>query len=208
MFKYISFIIIFCAFSCSSSEKEIIVNNDLIEPFYRNTYLDQSNNKIEFNKIESHIIDLNGNNLYDTISLYKIAGWEDTGKFNQIEITLDNNNKIIETNYDGWVKIGENYELNESIVNSNQIKSNLLLITNINSSTKFIFAFGWIYSSQPGLLTIFEANGQFPQLIFNNYFELIRIENNSLIGKCNKNEDNCSINLMNNQLTMKKMLNE
>jgi hypothetical protein len=43
-------------------------------------------------------------------------------------------------------------------------------------------AFGWVYASQPGLVTIFEANGNKPQLLFNKQFDLYSIDENQFNG--------------------------
>ena len=166
----------------------IRVNSDLIEPFYRNDYLYPTNSKYKFIETEKYLIDINGNELVDTISLRVIENWNDPGDFHQIKITLDNNQHITETNFNGWVRFGNNYPVKQTLKDKNRIESELLLITNFNNNDYLIFAFGWVYASEPGLMSVFNANLENPKVIFNDNFEIHEIGNQFIKGEFHEKE--------------------
>lgn len=178
----------------------IRVNSDLIEPFYRNEFLYPTNPKYKFIETEKYLIDINGNNLIDTIILRKIENWNDPGDFHQINITLDNNQQKTETNFNGWVSFGNNYPIAQNLKDQNKIDSDLLLITDFNNNDILIFAFGWVYASEPGLMSVFNANKELPRVIFNDNFEIHEIGNQYLKGEFHETET--EIKLKQNRLVI------
>ena len=188
--------------SCNSTtiDKGFITNSDLIKPFFRNDYLYPENPEYNFIQVAKYTLDLNDNEKLDTIKLRVIKDWTDPGDFHQMEIVLDNNQKIIVTCFDGWVKFGENYSVNDNLRKLNKINSDLLLVTYFNTDRILIFAFGWVYASTPGLMTVIDANGHTPKVIFNDNFELEKIDNNSFTGKFEYSEKSKTIKLIENRL--------
>jgi len=181
--KYLSFVLLILFVSCNSSQidREIIKNDDLIEPFSRNDFLYPENPNYKYIQVAKYEIDLNNNRKLDTIILRVIQDWNDPGDFHQLEIILDNGSKIKETEFGGWVKF-KNYLKNDSLYASNLIKSDFLFITDFDFDRKLIIAFGQTYASSPGLITIIDANGQTPQVIFNRNFMLLEFGKNSFSG--------------------------
>jgi len=170
----------------------IRVNSDLIEPFYRNEFLYPTNPKYKFIETEKYLI--------DTIILRKIENWNDPGDFHQINITLDNNQQKTETNFNGWVSFGNNYPIAQNLKDQNKIDSDLLLITDFNNNDILIFAFGWVYASEPGLMSVFNANKELPRVIFNDNFEIHEIGNQYLKGEFHETET--EIKLKQNRLVI------
>lgn len=187
------------SFNTAKIDKGLTINENLIKPFFRNNNLYPENPEYKFVQVAKYTIDLNGNDKLDTIILRAIKDWADPGDFHQLEIALDNNQRIIETCFDGWVKFGVNYSVKSNLRKLNKINSDLLLVTDFDTDRILIFAFGWVYASTPGLMTIFDANGQSPKIIFNNNFELEKIDNNSFTGLFDYSEKSKKIQLIDNR---------
>jgi hypothetical protein len=182
MKAYLYLLFLLTILSCNKNQQGIEINPEFIEPFFRNDHLYPENPKFEFIEVERYTIDLNNNQKLDTIKLRKLKDWNDPGDFHQIEIILDNDSSIVKTEFGGWVRFGHNYSVNENLVNMNLVDSDLILVPNINKNQKIVVAFGWVYASQPGLVTIFESNGNKPQLLFNTQFDLYSIDENQFTG--------------------------
>ena len=60
--------------------------------------------------------------------------------------------------------------------------------------------FGWVYASTAGLMTVIDANGQTPKVIFNDNFELEKINTNSFTGQFEYSEKRKTIKLIENRL--------
>jgi len=196
--RYLKIIFFMILVSCNSTKIDngFITNSDLIKPFFRNDYLYPENSKYNFIQVAKYTIDLNDNEKLDTIILRVIKDWTDPGDFHQMEIILDNNQKSTETCFDGWVK----YSVNSKLIKLNKIKSDFLLVTDFDTDKILIFAFGWVYASTPGLMTVIDANGQTPKVIFNDNFELEKIDNNSFTGQFEYSEKSKTIKLIENRL--------
>ena len=200
--RCLSILLFLILISCNSTKPErgLNVNNDLIKPFFRNDYLYPENPEYNFIQVAKFTIDLDDNDKLDTIILRVIQDWTDPGDFHQMEVVLDNNQKITETCFDGWVKFGENYSVNDNLRKLNKINSDLLLVTSFDTDRILIFAFGWVYASTPGLMTVIDANGQTPRVIFNDNFELEKIDNNSFTGQFEYSDKSKTIKLIENRL--------
>jgi len=198
MKRLIIFTILTTLLSCNSKNNEILLNENLVEPFYRNEHFYPENFEFKFIEVNKYLIDLNNNQKNDTIKLRVIKDWNDAGDFHQIEIILDNNEKIVETNFDGWVEFGKNYPVNNNLRKQNKLESNLILVSEFDFERKIILAFGWVYASDPGLLSIFEANGEKPKIIFNKNFEVERIDKDSFTGEYQEKE--VTVRLIENKL--------
>ena len=209
MRNFIHVIILIGLISCDSKQEGIEINPNLVEPFFIYYHLFPENPKFQYSEVERHLIDLNNNKKLDTIKLRQLTDWNDPGDFHQIEIILDNNKSVIETEFGGWVKFGNNYSVEEELKEMNQINSELILITNLNPNQKIVLTFGWVYASQPGLVSIFEGNGIKPQLIFNKNFDIYKIRENKFIGifefrdHIERTELIDTVRLINNRLEVK-----
>lgn len=60
--------------------------------------------------------------------------------------------------------------------------------------------FGWVYASTPGLMTVIDANGQTPKVIFNDNYEFEKINTNSFTGQFEYSEKRKTIKLIENRL--------
>jgi hypothetical protein len=169
-------------FGCQTKPAGIEVNPELIEAFHLSDFLYPENPEFDFEEVVKYDIDLNNNDENDIVTLKRIKGWNDPGDFHQIELLLDNGKSIVETNFGGWVKFGNIYPINDELRKKNLIDSDLIIIAEIDTDKKIVLAFGWVYASEPGLLSIFEANGEKPQLLFNKNFEVHKIETYSISG--------------------------
>ncbi len=154
---------------------------ELIEPFYTDDYLNLDNPELTLSVTDSFEIDLNNNSKNDIIVLKKLNNWNDPGDFHQIVISYDNGQKFTYTNFDGWVKFGQNYYVQESIQKQNLIKSNKIILKKINN-LNCIFLFGWIYASEPGLLSVISFEKEKPKIIFNTNFDIQNLQNNGFSG--------------------------
>lgn len=176
--------------------KGIELNKTLIEEFYRDERLKLENPDFEFYMVSSFGIDLNNNQKSDSIILKRLKGWEnDPGDFHQIRIKMDNGFEWTETNFLGWVRFDHNYLIPKPIKKLNQINTDLLLLTDFQT-TKILGLFGWAYASEPGLLTIIEFSTGLPRLMINKNLDLINIDNNKISTQYL--EDKYSIECINN----------
>jgi len=198
--KYLRLVFLLILISCNQKDSGININKELVKPFFRNETFNPEDPRRKFEEVIRYTIDLNNNNHPDTIILRIIKDWPDAGDFHQIEIILDNKEKKIETNFDGWVKFGQNYPVNDYLRKLNKLKSDLILVTEFNTNRKLIFAFGWVYASEPGFLSVFEANGKVPQMIFNDNFEIQDLNQDSFVGEYHDKIK--TIKLINNRLDL------
>lgn len=203
MKKYINIFILLFVIGCSNDQKGLELNVELVDPFYTNDHLYPKNPRFEFVEVNRYELDLNNNNKLDTIKLREIKDWNDPGDFHQIEIVLDNDSNLVETNFGGWVKFGQNYSVNDELRKMNKLDSDLILVTDFNTDLKILLAFGYVYASEPGLLSIFEANGEDPKVVFNKNFEIHSIDDDLFQGvyEFKENEENeVIVKLINNRL--------
>lgn len=172
----------------------IELDSRLIEDFYQRDDLDN------FIKVKEFKIDLDKNGIEDLIILNKLRDiGDDPGDFHQIIIQLDNGNKWSQINVGGWVRFDNNYSIPDPIKNLNQINTDLILLTNFGD-TKIIGLFGWVYASEPGLLTIVEFSSGLPRIMINKQFDLVSMDSNRITTKFL--DDKCWTELYNNKLIM------
>jgi hypothetical protein len=183
-----------------SNNRGFELSSSLIDSFYRDDRLYPENPDFEYYEKLHYAVDLNNNGKLDSIFLNRLKGWEnDPGEFQQIKIKTDEGLVWTETNFGGWVKFDNNYVVPDSIKKINQIDSDLILITDF-AETKIIGLFGWVYASEPGLLTFIEFSTGHPRLMFNQNLDLLRIDGNRIMTTYDENK--CWIELNENKLTM------
>jgi len=149
-----------------------IKNLELIDEFFTNEYLDSLGKTANFETVEKIFVFEGSDTL--RICLQHIIDWNDPGDFLRVKI-YDTKGKVIfnQTNFGGWVKFGNNYSLPEIVKEKNLIESNKALLID-NKTGKQLILFGWVYASQPGLMTIIDLFPT-PEIIFNKKFELKEI---------------------------------
>jgi hypothetical protein len=115
----------------------------------------------------------------DSINKYNITiehldPWELPGDY--IKIIIKSNNHIIDLeNLEGWVKFDNNYTVPEQVKNQNLINTDYFIYTKLDDNKPIILLFGWVYASEPGLMTIIDLTNKNPKLIFNNFFQIKKI---------------------------------
>jgi len=204
-------LVIFILTSCQSRQTnnkskdltKIELNQNLIDEFFSDERLRSDNPDFEYYRVKEFAIDLNDNQIKDSIILNQIRGFEnDPGVFHQIQIKLDNGSILTQTNFDGWVKFDDNYLVPESVKKQNQISTDLLLLTEFNK-TKILGLFSWVYASDNGLLTFIEFSADRPRIMFNTKMDLIEIDSSKIITQ--QFDDKYEIKLINSKLTMEKI---
>ncbi len=204
-------LVIFILTSCQSRQTDnkskdltkIELNQNLIDEFFSDERLRSDNPDFEYYRVKEFAIDLNDNQIKDSIILNQIRGFEnDPGVFHQIQIKLDNGSILTQTNFDGWVKFDDNYLVPESVKKQNQISTDLLLLTEFNK-TKILGLFSWVYASDNGLLTFIEFSADRPRIMFNTKMDLIEIDSSKIITQ--QFDDKYEIKLINSKLTMEKI---
>ena len=178
----LTLLLIGCNSKTTDSDVELLkIDSSLIREFERNDHFDPDRTDLEFKKVTEYLVDLDANNKPDKIELFNIVGWEgDPGDFRQILITLDNGSTWRETNFSGWVKFNANYTINDQVKSQNTLDSNLLLLTEFNG-TKLLGMFGWVYASDPGLLTFVEFSSGKPRILVNKNLDLEVIGSDSFV---------------------------
>jgi hypothetical protein len=127
--------------------------------------------KFYFHTIESCSFDIDNNGKDDEIRIERIENWNDPGDFHRIRIIKQSGSYEF-FNVHGWVEIGD-YEVQHdtSFVLSNLVDSKYIVMKRASDTTKdiMIFAFGYVYASQPGVLSIIYASPEIimPRLILN-----------------------------------------
>lgn len=131
------------------------------------------NMKFEFQVIEEYSFDIDNDNSKEAIIIEKIKDWNDPGDFHRIRIKKGNGKEVQFFNAFGWVVIG-NYETQhvDGFSSNNLLNSKYVILQNAGDGNLLLFAFGYVYASQPGILSIINlSNKNEPKLIFNdNYY--------------------------------------
>jgi hypothetical protein len=173
--------------SCTSNNKnentkQNPVNTDVELPKMRDQIIGEKlgtiqeketelNTSFNFQIVEEYYFDLNNDGYTDEIIIEKLRDWNDPGDYHRIRVKVLENEYSFFNNY-GWVKFN-NYILQHThdFYSANLIKSNYFILKKINNNL-LLFAFGYAYASQPGLLSIIRfSKNEIPSLIFNdNYF--------------------------------------
>jgi len=134
------------------------------------------NLKFEFLTIEKHQLSTNNNKRLELI-VEKIKDWNDPGDFHKIRIR-NQKEEFVFFNSFGWVSIGAyQSQFIKSFSENNEIKSSSIYVLKASEKDILLFAFGYVYGSQPGLLSIINLSRyDEPILIFNDNFNLYSLE--------------------------------
>ena len=159
----------------TSNESKITatLDNILIDPPYKPEYDKRIKDTAVFEIVEEFQF-ITG---YDTLRIITemIPDWEDPGDYLALKI-LNRNNKVLlfHFNIDGWVKFDDYYEVPLAILEQNQLDSDKLLMIEVNGKS-YLFMFGYMYASSPGIVSIIELSDA-PTLLFNKEFYIKSIE--------------------------------
>ncbi|MEL7146068.1 MAG: hypothetical protein AAFO69_06845 [Bacteroidota bacterium] len=155
-----------------------VVDSTLVkELFVVDTHQEKSH---PFRIDTSYSIDLNGDDVRDQVILYGIEHWEDPGEFQKIRIEMSGKAPYDLLNYDGWVSFNSNYPVSKKIAKQNELDSQILLVIEVAPGKKVVIVFGWVYASEPGLVTIIDPENQ--SILFNKGWQLLEISDNDSDG--------------------------
>ncbi|NLO03070.1 MAG: hypothetical protein GX126_12270 [Bacteroidales bacterium] len=137
----------------------------------------------EFLTLEKQQINIHNDSKKLEIIVEKIKEWNDPGDFHRIRVRSQEKEYVF-FNSDGWVTVGE-YETQyiNSFSKTNEIKSRYVCVQKVSDKDILLFAFGYAYASQPGLLSILNLSrfGK-PELIFNDNYHLYSYEDTNSDG--------------------------
>lgn len=135
------------------------------------------NFKFKFLILESFHFDIDSDGKEDEIIIEKIKNWNDPGDFHRIRIKSQEEEYAF-FNSDGWITIGE-YETQylNSFSENSMVKSKYVNMQKSSDEDILLFAFGYVYANQPGLLSILNLSRfDQPELILNDNFYLYGYE--------------------------------
>ncbi|WP_258097891.1 hypothetical protein [Marinoscillum pacificum] len=158
--------------AATSNKKSIyVVDPELVDELF----IVESHNQQEypFKEVETQIVDLNEDGKDDKITLFIIENWGDPGNFQKIRVELSGEEPYEFSNYGGWVTFNDNYSISEEIVAKNQLESQNILLLNATPNSKLIVLFGWVYASEPGLVTIIDPLER--RILFNKQWDLQQV---------------------------------
>ena len=144
------------------------VNAALVNELFVLENHDQS--KYPFKQVETQSIDLNGDGKSDQLNFYVIENWGDPGNFQKIEILITEGESYEFFNYGGWVTFNQNYSVPQQVSDQNTLNSENILLVDATPTSKLIIIFGWVYASEPGLVTI--INPITGDILFNKEWDL------------------------------------
>jgi len=141
----------------------------------------EMNVSLEFEKLESHLIDINDDGIEETIILEKLKDWNDPGDFHRITVII-NAEQYSFFNVSGWIEIS-NYEIQhvDDFLMPNLVNSKYIVCKKADKEDIVLFSFGYTYASQPGLLSIIRLSDE-PTLIFNKNNHLYAFEDFNIDG--------------------------
>ena len=137
-----------------------------------NQFEKNNDESLKFSIIESYEYDLNGDGIKEKIIVEKLQiSWEEPGDFHRIRIEK-NDTCYTFFNSSGWIKSCSSiFNYVPDFLTYNKINSDYVFLCE-NNSDLLLFAFGYIYASNPGLLTIVNLSLKEPKLLFNDNYML------------------------------------
>jgi hypothetical protein len=121
------------------------------------------NIKLNFSILETIEYDING--IKGKVIIEKIDDWNDPGDFHRIRIVNDSCFSFF--NVYGWVKTRTSIlEYVPNFTTYNKSRSDYIVLSK-NGNDLLLFVFGYVYASQPGLLSIVNLSLKEPKLLFN-----------------------------------------
>lgn len=161
-------------FSCNFTEK----NQEKVFEFFKNDIY-----KGDFIPLDTILIDLNYNEILDSIFLFKEKEWNDPGDFQKMVISFDSKVKMVFYNTGDWIEKPE--------------------FKKVSESKSLLFIDGYAYASSPQNYTIIDINESNPKIVLKKELEIIEIKDinkdgtNEIVGienysECYKDFDSIS----------------
>ena len=176
------YLLLFIVLSSCSGKTSKTSNSEVSEPCVDCELLGQQleteqevmekyNIKLDFSIIEIIEFDINGKGLKGKIIVEKIEDWNDPGDFHKIRIEK-NDTCYTFFNSSGWIKSCSSiFNYVPDFLTYNKINSDYVFLCE-NNGDLLLFIFGYIYASNPGLLTIVNLSLKEPKLLFNDNYML------------------------------------
>ena len=132
----------------------------------------KSSEKLNFVIIDSYEYDINNDGVNENIILEKLQfDWEEPGDFHRIRI-IANDTCFSFFNSGGWIKLEPSLiEYIPDFFLNNILSSDYIAIDK-HTNDLLLFAFGYVYASEPGLLSIINLSQKTPKLILNENYLL------------------------------------
>jgi hypothetical protein len=130
----------------------------------------QIGEKLEFEVVESFIVEEIFKGVNAEVIIERIIGWDDPGDFHQIRI-VSQEKEVSFFNAGGWVRISDFETQRISKDQNERLRfSDFFFLYRDNPNNNLILVFGYPYASQPGLLSIIKLSGfPEPKLILNDF---------------------------------------
>ncbi|MDR1984723.1 MAG: hypothetical protein LBQ28_07870 [Prevotellaceae bacterium] len=130
---------------------------------------------LNFSILEIYEYDINNDGIKEKIILDELNEWNDPGDFHRIRIEY-RDTCFTFYNSTGWVKIqNSSNDYIHDFASINKIKSDYIVLIQ-NNDNLLLMAFGYVYASNPGLLSIINLSANEPQLILNDNCLLVKYE--------------------------------
>jgi len=186
--KKIAYLLLFILLSNCNNRTKNTTETDVLEQFADCELLGQqletesqfeTNNDepLHFVAIDSYEYEING--IKEKVIIEKLQiSWEEPGDFHRIRI--ENKDTCYSFfNSDGWIKLRPSiFEYVPNFTTYNKIQSDYIVLSQ-NNGDLLLFAFGYIYASEPGLLSIINLSLEKPTLIFNDNYMLSGYQENN-----------------------------
>ena len=159
---------------------EPVANCDLLgQQLETESQFEKSNEeRLQFVVIDSCEYDTNGDGIKEKIILEKLHCWNDPGDFHRIKINKKDSCYTF-FNSSGWVKTAPFFfEYLPNFPSYNKIQSDYIVLSQ-NNDDLLLFIFGYVYASQPGLLSIINLSLKEPKLLFNDNYMLSGYQENN-----------------------------
>jgi hypothetical protein len=181
----------------NKNKKSITIDSNLVKSFYKDSIYKSSN--LYFDTIASIKRDFNNNGILDIISLLKVKEWDDSGDFQRIIISLDNNKAFDVVNYDGWSM------LQEGMKKGSLIPPNYCGMYQINNGNNLLVLCGFVYGSGPSFSTIIDFSTGTPRIIYNlkSNFDSIENRNDMIILKGYTNDESLTVTINEDRILIK-----
>lgn len=191
LFYLLSIIILFGCKTQTKENKSLEVNTDQINQIEIEKEIkligkpfSSRSNIVSYLEVEKLEVDLNNDNITDTLIIEKIDEWrykdsvnykwDDPGDFHRITISITGGKSLSLLNINGWIINKRLADFIEDFNSKSIVQSNFITIRNDLSESNLIFLNGYHYASNPGLLTIINIIGNKPVMIFNENARIVK----------------------------------
>lgn len=192
MVKNLFFILLILVSACNTAQdkKEVLSEKDNAKdtnPTFNlvgESLPNEVERPLDFQVIQKVEFDFNNDKNIDTLIIEKISkwtsssnnkvyDWTDPGDFHRIRLSIAGHKTWTLVNVSGWVNKSSLLKNDKSLGDESLFKSDYVLVRKESNNNFLLFAAGYAYASNPGLLTIINIyKGEEPKLVFNENVEL------------------------------------